>query len=125
MLNVDNFKDGEDYLENSAKIEGYRYTEEKGAEILADTFIQNVTVGGALFYKDCTVSGMAHSGIKTDDGMDVYVPTETALRSLGISICGQEYVEESPWQQTIYKPVTQQIQIIQQAPEVMPVEERK
>ena len=125
VLNVDNFNDGEDYLENSAKIEGYRYTEEKGAEILADTFIQNVTVGGALFYKDCTVSGMAHSGIKTDDGMDVYVPTETALRSLGISICGQEYVEESPWQQTIYKPVTQQIQIIQQAPEVMPVKERK
>ncbi len=125
VLNVDDFKDGEDYLENSAKIEGYRYTEEKGAEILANTFIQNVTVGGALFYKDCTVSGMAHSGIKTDDGMDVYVPTETALRSLGISICGQEYVEESPWQQTIYKPVTQQIQVIQQAPEAMPVIERK
>lgn len=125
VLNVDDFKDGEDYLENSAKIEGYRYSEDKGAEILANTFIQNVTVGGALFYKDCTVSGMAHSGIKTDDGMDVYVPTETALRSLGISICNHEYVEESPWQQTIYKPVTQQIQIIQQAPEVMPVQERK
>jgi hypothetical protein len=125
LLNVDNFKDGEDYLEDSAKIEGYRYTEEKGAEILANTFIQNVTVGGALFYQDCTVSGMAHSGIKTDDGMDVYVPTETALRSLGISICNHEYVEESPWQQTIYKPVTQQIQIIQQAPEVMPLPERK
>ena len=125
VLNVDDFKDGEDYLENSAKIEGYRYSEDKGAEILANTFIQNVTVGGALFYKDCTVSGMAHSGIKTDDGMDIYVPTETALRSLGISICNHEYVEESPWQQTIYKPVTQQIQIIQQAPEAMPVKERK
>ena len=125
VLNVDNFKDGEDYLENSAKIEGYRYTEEKGAEILANTFIQNVTVGGALFYKDCTVSGMAHSGIRTDDGMDVYVPTETALRSLGISICNHEYVEESPWQQTIYKPVTQQIQVSPKAPEIMPVIERK
>ena len=125
LLDVKDFKDGEDYLENSAKIAGYRYTESKGAEILVNTFIQNVTVGGALFYKDCTVSGMAHSGIKTDDGMDVYVPTETALRSLGISICGHEYVKESPWQQTIYKPVTQQITVIPQAPEVMAPQERK
>ncbi|MBR1825628.1 MAG: hypothetical protein IJ770_03480 [Alphaproteobacteria bacterium] len=125
LLDVNDFKDGEDYLENSAKIAGYRYTEDKGAEILVDTFIQNVTVGGTLFYKDCTVSGMAHSGIKTDDGMDIYVPTETALRSLGISICGHEYVEESPWQQTIYKPVTQQITVIPQAPEAMPVKDRK
>ncbi|MBR3502490.1 MAG: hypothetical protein IKO06_06255, partial [Alphaproteobacteria bacterium] len=125
LLNVQDFKDGQNYLENSAKIEGYRYTEEKGAEILANTFIQNVTVGGALFHKDCTVSGMAHSGIKTDDGLDVYVPTETALRSLGISICGHEYVEESPWQQTVYKPVTEQIKIIQKAPEVMKKKDRK
>lgn len=125
VLNVDNFKNGEDYLENSARIEGYRYTPEKGAEILANTFIQNVTVGGALFYKDCTISGMAHSGIKTDDGLDIYVPTETALRSLGISICGHEYVEESPWQQTVYKPVTEQIKQVQKAPEEMKAKERK
>lgn len=125
VLDVPNFKEGQDYLENSARIEGYRYTKEKGAEILANTFIQNVTVGGALFHKTCTVGGMAHSGIKTDDGLDVYVPTEIALRSLGISICGHEYVEESPWQQTVYKPVTEQIEVIQQAPEVMEVKERK
>ena len=125
LLDVNNFKDGENYLENSAKIEGYRYTDEKGAEILANTFIQNVTVGGGLFYKDCTVNGMAHSGIKTDEGLDVYVPTETALRSLGISICGQEYVAESPWQQTIYKPVSEQIQIVPQTPEVMKPQDRK
>lgn len=125
VLNVNNFKDGEDYLENSARIEGYRYTPEKGAEILANTFIQNVTVGGALFYKDCTISGMAHSGVKTNDGLDVYVPTETALRSLGISICGHEYVEESPWQQTVYKPVTEQIKQVQKAPEVMKPKDRK
>lgn len=125
VLDVKNFKDGEDYLENSAKIEGYRYTPEKGAEILANTFIQNVTVGGALFYKDCTISGMAHSGVKTDDGLDVYVPTETALRSLGISICGHEYVAESPWQQTVYKPVTEQIKQVQKAPEEMKAKDRK
>ncbi|MBQ8481485.1 MAG: hypothetical protein IJ532_03010 [Alphaproteobacteria bacterium] len=125
VLDVPNFKEGQDYLENSARIEGYRYTKEKGAEILVNTFIQNVTVGGALFHKTCTVGGMAHSGIRTDDGLDVYVPTEIALRSLGISICGHEYIEESPWQQTIYKPVTEQIEIIQQAPEEMSVKDRK
>ncbi len=125
VLDVKDFKNGEDYLENSARVEGYRYTPEKGAEILANTFIQNVTVGGALFHKDCTISGMAHSGVKTDDGLDVYVPTETALRSLGISICGHEYVEESPWQQTVYKPVTEQIKQVQKAPEEMKVKDRK
>lgn len=125
LLDVKDFKDGENYLENSAKIEGYRYTEEKGAEIMANTFIQNVTVGGALFYKDCSVTGMAHSGIRSNDGLDAFIPTETALRSLGICICGQEYVAESPWQQTVYKPITEQIKTVQKAPEEMPVEERK
>lgn len=125
LLDVKDFKDGENYLENSAKIEGYRYTEEKGAEILANTFIQNVTVGGGLFYKDCTLNGIAHSGIRTNDGLDAFIPTETALRSLGICICGQEYVAESPWQQTVYKPVTEQIKTVQKAPEAMPKKERK
>ena len=125
LLDVTDFKDGENYLENSAKIEGYRYTEEKGAEILANTFIQNVTVGGGLFYKDCSLNGIAHSGIRTNEGLDVFIPTETALRSLGICICGQEYVEESPWQQTVYKPVTEQIKTVQKAPEEMPTKERK
>ena len=125
LLDVKDFKDGENYLENSARIEGYRYTEDRGAEILANTFIQNVTVGGALFNQDCSVHGMAHSGIRTNDGLDVFIPTETALRSLGICICGQEYVEESPWQQTIYKPVTEQIKVVQKAPEKMAPKERK
>ena len=53
------------------------------------------------------------------------MPTETALRSLGLCICGQEYVEESPWQQTIYKPVSEQIKTVQKAPEEMPKKERK
>lgn len=125
LLDVNDFKDGEDYLENSARVEGYRYTEAKGAEILANTFIQNVTVGGALIYKDCTINGMAPSGVKTNDGLDIFIPTETALRSLGISICGHEYVEESPWQQTVYKPVTNQIKQVQKAPEVMKTKDRK
>ena len=125
LLNVKDFTDGEDYLENSARVEGYRYTPDKGAEILANTFVQNVTVGGALINKNCSVSGMANSGIRTNDGLDMFIPTEIALRSLGISICGHEYVEESPWTQTVYKPVTQMIKQEQKAPEVLAPEERK
>lgn len=125
LLDVKDFKDGEDYLENSARVEGYRYSEAKGAEILANTFVQNVTVGGALIYKDCTINGMAPSGVKTNDGLDIFIPTETALRSLGISICGHEYTEESPWQQTIYKPVTSQIKNVQKAPAAMNPKDRK
>lgn len=125
LLDVKDFKDGEDYLENSARVEGYRYSEARGAEILANTFVQNVTVGGALIYKDCTINGMAPSGVKTNDGLDIFIPTETALRSLGISICGHEYTEESPWQQTIYRPVTSQIKNVQKAPEVMKEKDRK
>lgn len=125
LLNVTDFTDGEDYLENSARIEGYRYTPDRGAEILANTFVQNVTVGGALINKNCSVSGMANSGIRTNDGLDMFIPTEIALRSLGISICGHEYVEESPWAQTVYKPVTQMIKQEQKAPEVLAPEERK
>lgn len=125
LLDVNDFKEGEDYLENSARVEGYRYSEARGAEILANTFVQNVTVGGALIYKDCTINGMAPTGVKTNDGLDIFIPTETALRSLGISICGHEYVEESPWQQTIYKPVTEQIKKVQKAPEAMNPKDRK
>lgn len=39
---------GEGYLDNNGKVSGYRYSDEKGAEIIVDTFVQTVTVSGAL-----------------------------------------------------------------------------
>ena len=93
---------------------------------MLDTFVQNVTIGGVLIDNKGTINGIAHTGQKTDNGTDLFLPTETALRSLGVSICEKAYEKESPWQQTVYKPVTELIlQSAPKAPEEMKAEERK
>ncbi|MBQ2811393.1 MAG: hypothetical protein IJF12_04400 [Alphaproteobacteria bacterium] len=126
MLDVENFEDGENYLDNNGKVTGYRYSEDKGSEIMLDTYVQDVTIGGVLIDANGTITGMAHTGKKTDSGTDLYLPTETALRSLGLSICEKLYEKVSPWQQTVYKPVTELILKSEpKAPEEMTVEERK
>lgn len=53
---------GEGYLDNNGKVSGYRYSDEKGAEIIVDTFVQTVTVGGALIDEHGTINGMSHAG---------------------------------------------------------------
>lgn len=126
ILDVDNFEDGENYLDVNGKVTGYRYSEDKGSEIMLDTFVQNVTIGGVLIDGNGTINGMAHSGQKTENGMDLFLPTETALRSLGLSICEKLYEKPSQWQQTVYKPVTELIlKSKPKAPEEMKKEERK
>ncbi len=126
MLDVDNFADGENYIDNSGKVSGYRYSEDKGSEIMMDTFVQNVTIGGVLIDAHGTINGVAHSTEKTEKGMDLFLPTETALRSVGLSICEKLYDKPSPWQQTVYKPVTEKIMnSAPKAPEVMKPQDRK
>ncbi len=126
LLDVENFEDGENYIDNNGKVVGYRYSEDKGSEIMMDTFVQNVSIGGVLIDGHGTINGMAHLGKKTDSGMDLFLPTETALRSVGLSICEKLYDKSSPWQQTVYKPVTQKILTsAPKAPEVMKVQDRK
>lgn len=126
VLDVDNFADGENYIDNNGKVTGYRYSEDKGSEIMIDTFVQNVTIGGVLIDGHGTINGIAHSGQKTEKGMDLFLPTETALRSIGLSICEKLYEKSSPWQQTVYKPVTEIIMTsAPKAPEVMKVKDRK
>ena len=126
ILNVDNFEDGENYIDSDGKIAGYRYSEDKGSEIMVDTFVQHVTIGGVLIDGHGTINGLAHTGKKTENGMDLFLPTETALRSLGLSICEKLYEKSSPWQQTVYKPVTELIMnSTPKAPEEMKEEERK
>ena len=78
----------EGYLDNKGKVIGYRYSEEKGAEIIVDTFVQNYTLGGALIDQNGNIVGLAHSGKKLEDGPDLFIPIETGLTSLGVSICG-------------------------------------
>ena len=126
ILDVENFEDGENYLDVNGKVTGYRYSEDKGSEVMIDTYVQNVTIGGVLIDTNGTINGIAHTGQKTETGTDLYLPTETALRSLGVSICEKLYEKESPWQQTVYKPVTELIlHSAPKAPEEMKAEERK
>ena len=77
---------------------------------------------GSLFV---AVSGFAADGKKTDDSPDLFIPTETALRSLGLSICGKPFTDKSPWQK--YKPLTEAIlkNSGPKDPAVMDVNERK
>lgn len=81
---------GEGYLDNNGKVSGYRYSDEKGAEIIVDTFVQTVTVGGALIDEHGTINGMSHAGKKFEDGPDLFIPITTAINSVGLEICGQE-----------------------------------
>ena len=68
---------GEGYLDNNGKVSGYRYSDEKGAEIIVDTFVQTVTVGGALIDEHGTINGMSHAGKKFEDGPDLFIPITT------------------------------------------------
>lgn len=81
---------GEGYLDNNGKVSGYRYSDEKGAEIIVDTFVQTVTVGGTLIDEHGTINGMSHAGKKFEDGPDLFIPITTAINSVGLEICGQE-----------------------------------
>ena len=127
LLDVENFDNGsENYIDNSGKVLGYRYSEEKGAEIIVDTNVQDVTIGSVLIDSHGSVNGVAHTAQKTEAGKDLFLPTETALRSLGLEICDCAWEAPSPFQQTVYKPVTEMVvKAAPVAPEVMKVQDRK
>ncbi|MBP5616061.1 MAG: hypothetical protein J6X42_05920, partial [Alphaproteobacteria bacterium] len=126
LLDVEASDSGaENYIDNGAVVSGYRYSDDKGAEIIVDTNAQDIAIGSVLIDAHGAINGMAHTGQKTEQGKDLFLPTETALRSLGLTICGYVYEAPSPWQQTVYKPVTQMIQTVQKAPEEMKKETRK
>ena len=91
-LGILDFDTGEGYLEDSGKIKGYRYSENRGTEILLDTYVQNITLGGALIDKDGTVTGFAHSGA-SGENTDLFLPIATALKSVGLEICGKQITD--------------------------------
>lgn len=113
------------YMDDSGKIYGYRYSDALGTEIIVDTLVQKVSVGSVLIDKLGTINGMSNSAKQTSDGMDLFIPTETALRSLGLSICEKVYEQKSPWEKTVYKPVTEKIKQETVAPEAMKAGSRK
>lgn len=121
-------KDGEaakNYMDDSGKIYGYRYSDTLGTEIIVDTLVQKVAVGSVLIDKLGTVNGISNSAKQTEEGMDLFIPTETALRSVGLSICEKLYDKKSPWEKTVYKPVTEKVKQETKAPEAMPEAKRK
>lgn len=60
LLDIDgSFENGEGYLDNAGTVNGYRYSDEKGAQIIIDTFVQTVTIGGALIDEHGTINGFA------------------------------------------------------------------
>lgn len=125
-LGLLDFESGEGYLDNNGKVSGYRYSEEKGAEIIVDTFVQTVTTGGALIDSHGTITGLSNSGKKLEDGPDLFIPIETALKSVGLEICGKAFGPEKEIPQ-ITRPISNAIETNtgDKSPESMNKKERK
>lgn len=129
-LGLLNFTEGEveGYLETGGKVSGYRYDEDGTSQIVIDTFVQSATIGGVLIDKNGRITGMAHTIRPIADGPDVFLPIETAMKSLGVGICGKEFPQSKPkpqksWRQKSVAPLIENT--VQKAPEAMDVKERK
>lgn len=95
-LGLLDLKEGENYLDNEGQVIGYRYSEEKGAEIIVNTYVQTQTLGSTLIDKNGNITGLSHSGIRAEEGGDLFIPIETALKSLGMDICGIKFTSKRP-----------------------------
>ena len=102
------------YMDDNGKIYGYHYSDKMGTEIIVDTLVRKVTPGSVLIDRLGTVNGISNAAKQTESGMDLFLPTDTALRSVGLSIC-----------EKVYKPVTEKIQQETKTPEALPVQKRK
>jgi len=120
--------EGEGYLETGGKVSGYRYDEDGTSQIVIDTFVQSATIGGVLIDEKGRITGMAHTSRPIKDGPDLFLPIETAMKSLGVGICGKEFPQLKPkpqksWRQKSVAPLIENT--VQKAPEAMDVKERK
>lgn len=127
-LGLLDLEEGENYLDNEGQVIGYRYSEEKGAEIIVNTYVQTQTLGSTLIDKNGNITGLSHSGIRAEEGGDLFIPIETALKSLGMDICGVKFTSKRPAAvKAIEKPVSTAIDNYSgsKAPKVMDSKERK
>lgn len=120
--------EGEGYLETGGKVSGYRYDEDGTSQIVIDTFVQSATIGGVLIDEKGRITGMAHTSRPIKDGPDLFLPIETAMKSLGVGICGKEFPQPKPkpqksWRQKSVAPLIENT--VQKSPEAMDVKERK
>lgn len=126
LLDLDT--EGEGYLDNKGKVVGYRWSADKTAEIIVDTYVQSVTVGGALIDANGNVVGIAHESRKLDDSKDIFIPIETALKALDLEICGHQTGGRKPVTFKIKQtPLADAIDASKgsKAPKVMKSKERK
>ena len=107
MLNFD--EGGENYIDNEGRVVGYRWSEGRGAEIIVDTFVQTVTLGGALIDQKGNVIGIAHESKKGDNSPDLFIPIESALKRLGLEFCGQRSAVHKPKAVQVYTPIADAI----------------
>lgn len=121
------FEEGEGYLENGSKVNGYRYAADGTAEIVTDSFVQEAALGSALIDEHGRVVGIAHSRRHSKDSPDLFLPIETAMKSLGVEICGKAFPEPKPRPQKSWRqPVASLIDnTVAKAPEAMDKKERK
>lgn len=114
---------GTDCMAESEKVNSYRYTQDGAAEIMIDSFNQGTVVGGTLVDNKGRVTGIAH---RAPDGAHLFLPMETAMRSLGVEICGKAFPEAKPQPKVWREPVSAFIDNPEaKAPEAMPVKNRK
>lgn len=114
------------YLNNTGKVTSYRYTPDGTAEIVIETFEPKATIGTALIDDKGRVAGLAHRS--QDPSTDLFLPLETAMRSLGVEICGKAFPEVTPKpaEKVWRKPVAAFIDnSVAKAPEAMPAKARK
>ncbi|MFI3242231.1 MAG: hypothetical protein R3Y43_06660 [Alphaproteobacteria bacterium] len=100
-MNIQEEGGTEGYVDNETTIKGYRFSEDKGAEIITDKHTQSLTVGGALVDSKGNIYGIAHYGKKlNEEEPDLYMPIETALKSLSVELCGREFLNKEPWRKS-------------------------
>lgn len=120
------FENDDKYLQNTSRINSYRYAEDGAAEIVVDSFDYGTTTGATLVDENGKVVALAHR--KQPQSGDLFLPFETAMRSLGVEICGKEFPEPAPKpvEKVWRKPVAEFIDEPEaKAPEAMPVKNRK
>ncbi len=121
-----NNAEGENYLDDAGTIQGYRYSEDKGTEIIVDTFVQTVSSGSTLIDDKGTVNGFASTIKKYDNSSDLYVPILDAINSVGLEVCGQTE-SLAPIPTAVVKPMSSAIEsdTSSKAPEILAKKNRK
>lgn len=121
-----NNAEGDNYLDDKGTIQGYRYSTDKGTEIIVNTFVQAVSSGSMLADDKGTINGFASAIKKYDNSSDLYVPILDAINSVGLEVCGQpEAMAKIPT--AVLKPVSTAIDsnTTSKAPEVLAKKKRK